>query len=285
MNVYLLQLINGVGLGMLYFLLSIGLSIVFGLLGFVSFVHGAFYLLGGYLCFQLIAWGQNFWLTLILAPLAVGLLAWVIERTLLRRMYDQAHAFHILFTVGMALVIQELVIVYWGPVGENVSPPDILQGIVFLGSMVYPKYRLFIIGFSALLALVLWWALERTRLGSMVRAGSESPETVTLLGINIYRVFGMVFALGSASAALAGVLAAPLRGVDPFMGIDALGIAFVVVVIGGLGSFHGTLVGGLIVGIVQSIMSTLWPEGARLMIYVAMAVVILLRPHGLLGRG
>jgi branched-chain amino acid transport system permease protein len=134
------------------------------------------------------------------------------------------------------------------------------------------------------LAALLWWVLEGTRLGSAVRAGSESTEMVSLLGINVLRVFSLVFALGAATAALAGVLAAPIRGVDPFMGIEALGVAFVVVVVGGMGNFLGALVGGLLVGIVQSVMSTLWPEGARLMIYVAMAAVLLLRPNGLLGR-
>jgi branched-chain amino acid transport system permease protein len=163
--------------------------------------------------------------------------------------------------------------------------PAALDGVVMWGSFIYPKYRLFLIGFTAVFAAVLWWLLEGTRLGSAVRAGSESSEMVSLLGINVFRVFSLAFALGAGTAALAGVLAAPVRGVDPFMGIEALGIAFVVVVIGGMGSFAGALVGGLVIGIVQSLMSTIWPEGARLMIYVAMAAVLLMRPHGLLGRG
>lgn len=285
MNLYLFQIVNGVGIGMLYFLLAIGLSIVFGLLGFVNFAHGAFYLLGAYACFQLVEMGMNFWFTLVVGPLLVAALAWIVEKSLLRKVYDVPHAYHILFTVGLALVIQEAVILQWGPVGDNVAVPDILQGVVMWGDFIYPKYRIFLIAFTAALAVVLWWLLEGTRLGSAVRAGSEAPEMVTLLGINVYRVFGAVFALGAATAGLAGVLAAPLRGVEPFMGIDALGIAFVVVVIGGMGSFAGALLGGLVVGIVQSLMSSLWPEGARLMIYIAMAIVILLRPHGLLGRG
>jgi len=152
------------------------------------------------------------------------------------------------------------------------------------GSFVYPKYRLFVIGFTAVLAVLLWWVLEGTRLGSAVRAGSESTEMVSLLGINVFRVFSLVFALGAATAALAGVLAAPIRGAEPFMGVEALAVAFVVVVIGGLGSFGGALVGGLLIGIVQSLMSTIWPPGASLMVYIAMAAVLLLRPHGLLGR-
>ncbi|MDR5759150.1 branched-chain amino acid ABC transporter permease [Caballeronia sp. LZ035] len=284
MNVYLLQVVNGIGVGMLYFLLAVGLSIVFGLLRFVNFAHGAFYLLGAYFCYQAMQWSMNFWTALVIVPVIVGALAWVVEKVVLRHVYAQQHEFHILATVGLALVIQECSIIVWGPIGDNVAVPDILNGVVMWGSFIYPKYRLFVIAFTAVLAALLWWVLEGSRLGSAVRAGSESSEMVSLLGINVTRIFSLVFALGAGTAALAGVLAAPIRGVDPFMGIEALGVAFVVVVVGGMGNFLGALVGGLLVGIVQSVMSTLWPEGARLMIYVAMAAVLLLRPNGLLGR-
>ena len=282
MSIYLLQVINGIG--MLYFLLAVGLSIVFGLLRFVNFAHGAFYLLGAYFCFQMMRWGLSFWLALAVVPLVVGALGWLTEKLVLRHVYAKAHEFHILVTVGLALVIQELVILQWGPLGENVPVPDMLQGVVMWGGFVYPKYRLFVIGFTAVLALGLWYVLEGTRLGSAVRAGSESTEMVSLLGIDVFRIFSLVFALGAATAAIAGVLAAPMRGAEPFMGIEALGVAFVVVVVGGMGSFSGALIGGLLIGVVQSVMSTVWAEGARLMIYVAMAAVLLLRPHGLLGR-
>lgn len=273
MNVYLLQAVNGIGIGMLYFLLAVGLSIIFGLLRFVNFAHGAFYLLGAYFCYQAIEWGVSFWLSLLVVPLLIGVAGWAVERTLLRHVYDKAHEFHILITVGLALIIQEAVIMVWGPLGANVSPPDILQGVVMWGGFIYPKYRLFVILFTAVFALVLWWLLEGTRLGSAVRAGSESTEMVSLLGINVMRVFGLTFGLGAGTAALAGVLAAPIRGAEPFMGLEAIAIAFVIVVVGGMGSFSGALVGGLLIGIVQSLMSTIWPEGARLMIYVAMGAV------------
>ena len=285
MNVYALQVVNGIGIGMLYFLLAVGLSIIFGLLRFVNFAHGAFYLLGAYFCYQAIAWGLNFWVALLVVPLLIGAAGWALERSILRRVYDKAHEFHILITVGLALVIQEAVIMVWGPLGANVAPPDVLQGIVMWGDFVYPKYRLFVILFTAIFAVFLWWLLEGTRLGSAVRAGSESTEMVSLLGINVMRIFGLTFGLGAATAALAGVLAAPIRGAEPFMGLEAIAIAFVIVVVGGMGSFSGALVGGLLIGIIQSLMSTIWPEGARLMIYVAMGAVLLLRPHGLLGRG
>ena len=284
MSIYLLQTINGIGIGMLYFLLAVGLSIVFGLLRFVNFAHGAFYLLGAYFCYQMTRWGLSFWLSLVVVPLAVGALGWLVEKLMLRHVYAKAHEFHIIVTVGLALVVQELVILQWGPLGDSVAVPELLQGVVMWGSFVYPKYRLFVIGFTAVLAVLLWWLLEGTRLGSAVRAGSESTEMVSLLGMNVFGIFSLVFGLGAATAALAGVLAAPIRGAEPFMGVEALSVAFVIVVVGGLGSFGGALVGGLLIGIVQSVMSTLWPEGARLMIYVAMAAVLLLRPHGLLGR-
>ena len=284
MNIYLLQTINGIGIGMLYFLLAVGLSIVFGLLRFVNFAHGAFYLLGAYFCYQMTQWGLGFWSALVVVPLAVGVVGWLAEKVMLRHVYATAHEYHILATVGLALAVQELVILQWGPLGANVAVPDLLQGVVIWGSFVYPKYRLFVIAFTAVLAVLLWYVLEGTRLGSAVRAGSESTEMVSLLGLDVFRIFSLTFALGAATAALAGVLAAPIRGAEPFMGIEALGVAFVVVVVGGLGSFSGALLGGVLIGVVQSIMSTLWPPGAQLMIYVAMAAVLLLRPHGLLGR-
>lgn len=284
MNLYLLQIVNGIGLGMIYFVLAVGLSIIFGLLRFVNFSHGAFFLLGAYGCFQLVQWGVSFWWTLLLGPLIVGVLAWLVEAVLFRKVYNFPHEMQILITVGLAMVIQEAVILQWGPVGSNVAPPEQLQGVVIWGSFIYPKYRLFVIGVGVLLVAVLGVVLEGTRLGAVVRAGSESTEMISLLGVNIKRVFAAVFAIGAAMAALAGVLTAPIRGVDPFMGAEVLGIAFVAVVVGGMGSFTGALAGGLLVGIVQSVMSSIWPSGANLMIYVAMALVLLLRPNGLLGR-
>lgn len=284
MSIYLLQTINGIGIGMLYFLLAVGLSIVFGLLRFVNFAHGTFYLFGAYFCYQMTQWGMSFWVSLVVVPFVVGAIGWITEKLILRHVYAKPHEFHILITVGFALIAQEVVIMIWGPLGDSVAVPELLNGVVMWGSFIYPKYRLFVIGFTAVLAVIIWYVLEGTRLGSVVRAGSESTEMVSLLGMNVFGIFSLVFGLGVGLAALAGVLAAPIRGVSPFMGVEALGVAFVVVVVGGLGSFSGALVGGLLIGIVQSLMSTLWPEGASLMTYVAMAAVLLLRPNGLLGR-
>lgn len=284
MILYLFQILNGLGLGMIYFLISVGLTIIFGLLNFVNFAHGAFFLLGSYFCYQVVTLTGNFWLSLFIAPIVIGVIAWAVEKTLINRVYHLPHTFQILITLGIALIIQEAAIITWGTVGKNVAIPSQLQGIVQMGDFAYPIYRLFVIGFAAIIAILLWLLLERTRFGAMVRAGSESREMVSLLGVNIFKLFSITFALGAFLAGTAGVLAAPLRGADPFMGPEILGIAFVVVVIGGMGSFTGALVGGLMVGLVQSIMSTLWPQGVSLMIYGSMALVILLRPYGLFGR-
>lgn len=284
MSLYLFQALNGIGLGMIYFLISVGLTIIFGLLNFVNFAHGAYYLLGSYLCFTIVSMTGNFWLALAVAPIAVALLAWVTEKTLIRRAYHLPHTFHILITLGIALIIQELTISAWGPIGKTVAVPESLSGVFAIGDFFYPKYRLFVILFTAIIAVGLWLLLERTRFGALVRAGSEDAETVSLLGTHIHKLFALTFALGVGLAGLAGVLAAPIRGVHPFIGPEVLGLAFVVVVIGGMGSFGGALVGGLLVGLVQSMMTTIWPQGASLMIYGAMALVIFLRPYGLFGR-
>lgn len=281
---YLFQVLNGIGLGMLYFLLAVGLTIIFGLLQFVNFAHGAFYLLGAYLTYDLVERGIDFWVAMPLAALIVAVVAALVEAVLLRKIYKLPHTFHILVTVGLALFIQEMIIILWGPLGGNVSTPESLNGVVLWGDFVYPKYRLFVIGFTAVLAIILYWALERTRLGAIVRAGSESTGNMALLGYDTLRINTIVFAAGAGLAGLAGALVTPIRGVEPFMGVEALAIAFVVVVIGGMGSYVGALVAGLLVGVVQSLMTTIWPEGAGLMIYVGMAAVIVLLPRGLFGR-
>ncbi|HCS46031.1 MAG TPA: branched-chain amino acid ABC transporter permease, partial [Pseudomonas sp.] len=236
LNLYLFQILNGLGLGMIYFLIAVGLTIIFGLLNFVNFAHGAFFVLGAYICYTVVSLSGSFWLALLLAPLVVAVLAWAIERLLIQRIYHLPHTFQILVTLGIALIIQEASVLIWGPVGKSVAVPELLRGVLIIGDFVYPYYRLFLIVFSALIGLTLWLLLECTRFGALVRAGSESTETVSLLGTNIFRLFSMTFALGVALAGVAGVLFAPLRGAQPFVGPEILGVAFVVVVIGGMGS-------------------------------------------------
>ncbi|MBR1220537.1 branched-chain amino acid ABC transporter permease [Bradyrhizobium sp. U87765 SZCCT0131] len=283
LNLLLTQVVNGLGVGMIYFMIAIGLSIIFGIMHFINIAHGAFYLVGAYLCYVLVGATGNFWLALALAPLMVGAMAWLAEPGV-RRLYDLPASFQILATLGLALIIQEVVILIFDPVGKNVAAPALLRGAVMFGDFIYPKYRLFVIALTAAITAVLWFVLERTNYGAVLRAGTESMPTVELLGIDISRTFSLTFAIGAALTALAGVLIAPIRGVEPFMGVEALSIAFVVIVIGGIGSFTGALVGGLLIGVVQSVMTVFWAAGASIMIYVAMALIILLRPRGLLGR-
>jgi branched-chain amino acid transport system permease protein len=283
-QVLVFQVLNGLGIGMIYFLLSVGLTMIFGLMRFVNFAHGALYLAAAYAAYVVsLLTGSMLW-GLLAGPLAAAVLAVAAERLLLRHTYAMPHEAQILITFAVALIVQEVVILGFDAQAKNVPVPDFLAGIVFLGPFVYPAYRLAVVAVAAAVALGLWLALERTRFGTILRAGSESTEMVSLLGIDVHRVFLGAFALGGALAGLAGALAAPLRGVDPFMGEEALGIAFVVVVVGGIGSFTGALLGGLLIGVVQSVMSSVWPEGARLMIYGAMALVLLVRPAGLMGR-
>lgn len=284
MQIYVFQLLNGIGIGMIYFLVSVGLSIIFGLLNFVNFAHGAFFLAGAYLCFEIASRTGSFWTALAIAPLGVAALGWLLNKLLLARVMNLSHSAHILVTFGIMLVLQELVVIIWGSLGKNVPVPELLNGVIILESFVYPKYRLFVILFSAAIALLLYILLERTRFGALIRAASEDGTMVSLLGTDVGRVVSLTFALGGLLAGLGGVVAAPLRGVDPAMGLDALAIAFAVVIVGGLGSFTGALLGGLTIGIVQSMMSSIWPEGARLMIYCFVALVLLVRPRGLLGR-
>lgn len=285
MSVQLLgfQVLNGIGLGMIYFLLSVGLTMIFGLMRFVNFAHGALYMVAAYAAFVVtLETGSMLW-AVVLGPLASAALAIAAER-LLRTTYSLPHEVQILITFAIALLLQELVVAAFGSLAKNVPVPDPLSGILIVGTFVYPTYRLAIVGIAALVAIAMWLVIERTKLGAILRAGSESTEMVGLLGIDVSKVFVIAFALGGALAGLAGVLAAPLRGVDPFMAREALSIAFVVVVLGGIGSFIGALAGGLLIGVVQSVMSGAWPEGAQLMIYGAMAAILLARPAGLMGR-
>ncbi|QAA94747.1 branched-chain amino acid ABC transporter permease [Pollutimonas thiosulfatoxidans] len=284
MQIYFFQLLNGIGLGMIYFLMSVGLSILFGLMNFVNFAHGAFYLLGAYICYEIVSRTGSFYLSMLVAPLCIAALGWILNKSLLNKVMALSHSAHILITFGIMLIIQEAVVFIWGPLPQNVPVPAELAGVFIVGNFVYPQYRLFIIVFTAIVAVLLYLLLEKTKFGSLLRASSQEAPMVSLLGVNVARIFSGGFALGGLLAGLGGVMAAPLRGVDPAMGFDALAIAFAVVIVGGLGSFTGALFGGLLVGIVQSLMSTVWPEGARLMIYCAVGAVLLLKPNGLLGK-
>lgn len=241
-------------------------------------------MLGAYLAYQFVAWGGNFWVGLMVAPLLVALIAFVLEKGALSRTYSMPHKYQIVATLGIALIVRELIVIFWGTLGQNVSVPESLTGFINLGPFPYPVYRLFVVAVSCVVGVLLWFLLEKTKFGALIRAGSESAEMVSLLGVDVRRVMSLSFALGIWVAAVAGVLASPIRGAEPGMSIEALGIAFVVVVIGGMGSFTGSILAALLIGVVQSVMSSVWAAGAELMVYVAMTVVLIAAPRGLFGR-
>jgi branched-chain amino acid transport system permease protein len=286
MNLDLLPqfLFNGLMSGMIYLLIAFGISLIFGMMDFINFAHGTFYALGAYLAWTITTYLGNFWLALLVVPLAVALLAMIVETTLLRRLHGLHHTVQLLLTFGVAVMMQELIIIIWGPIGKPVSVPPILAGQVNLGFTAYPVYRVCLVAFVALVAFALWWGIEKTKVGSLIRAGTERAEMVNALGINVSRLFTAVFTLGGFLAGLAGVLAAPLVGINAYMGLDIIVIAFVVVVVGGMGSFAGAIVGGLLIGVVQSLTGLYWPEATDMMVFIVMAVVLIARPQGLLGR-
>jgi branched-chain amino acid transport system permease protein len=287
MALILVQLLNGISLGMIYVLMAVGLTIVFGMLNIINFAHGAVYALGAYMAFTFATllgqWIGSFWVAMVLGPLATALVGVVFEVTLLRRMQDAEHEYQILLTFGVALILQEIIIMIWGGIGKSLPMPRELAGLMDFGIFTFPDYRIFLIGFIGLVCLVIWLLIEKTSYGSIIRAGTENRNMVNCLGIDIYRVFTVVFALGVGLAGLAGALALPMRGAQPLMGDTILTLCFVVVVIGGMGSFTGAILGGLLVGVVESMMALIWPPGTMLSIFAAMALVILVRPKGLLG--
>jgi branched-chain amino acid transport system permease protein len=279
----LTQLLNGVATGMLYALMGIGLSIITGVLNIPNFAHGAMFALGAYLAVSVIHGVGDFWTALVLAPLGVALIGLAIEYLGIRRLYAAGHDYQLLLTFGLSLILSEGIIVIWGPIGTSQLPPPLLRGAFDLGVTFYPKYRLFVMVMAGLLVLAAWVFLEKTRYGAIMRAGIEDKEMVSLLGIDIHRLFTAAFGLGAYLAGLAGALTAPIRGLSPSMGVDMLGIAFVVVALGGLGNLPGAIVAGLIIGVAQGVVALFWTEASVAVIFAVMAAVLLVRPQGLFG--
>jgi branched-chain amino acid transport system permease protein len=279
-----LQLFAGLALGAVYVLLAIGLSLIFGMLTVVNFAHGAFYMLGAYVGLWLLSQGYNFWVCLVAVPLAVGAVGLVVERVLIRPLYGRGIDYPLLLTFGLSYVLVELVRIAFGRTGYPVDTPELLQGAVDIGVGYFPLYRLFVIGVTAVILVGLWLFLERTSYGLIIRAGARDPQIVRILGVDVSRVWLVVFGLGTGIAGLAGLLAAPLQGVIPEMGGPVLAEAFVVTVVGGMGSLMGAVVAGLLVGIVVSFTSLFAPEMAKVSIFLMMALVLLIRPQGFFGR-
>jgi len=279
-----LQLMTGIALGAVYALLALGLSLIFGMLTVVNFAHGAFFMVGAFLGVYFLGLTGNFWFSLLLTPLAVGAVGLVAERFLVRPLYGRGIDYPLLLTFGLSYVMIEAMRVAFGIEGVATSTPPELRGAVNLGFGHFPLYRLFLIGATALVVIGLWLFIEKTRFGLIIRAGSRDPEIVRVLGIDISRVWLLVFGIGTAIAGLSGVLAAPTRAVNPEMGISVLAESFVVTVVGGMGSLPGAVVAGLLVGVVFSMTSLFAPDLAELSIFVLMAVVLLIKPQGFFGK-
>lgn len=284
LNLFLLQLFTGVALGSVFVLLAIGLSLIFGLLTVVNFAHGAFYMVGAYVGVFLLGLTGNFWLALVLVPLVVGAMGLFVERFLVRPLYGRGIDYPLLLTFGLGLVLVELVRILFGLEGVPFDVPEALQGAVNIGVGWFPLYRLFLIGVTIVLVTGLWLFLERTSYGLIIRAGARDPEIMRVLGVDISRVWLVVFAIGTGLAGLAGVLSAPMTSVIPDMGTTVLVEAFVVTVVGGMGSLLGAVVAGLMVGIIIAMTSLFYPELADLAMFILMAAVLLVRPQGLFGR-
>jgi branched-chain amino acid transport system permease protein len=280
----LLQAFTGLALGAVYVLLAVGLSLIFGMLTVVNFAHGAFYMLGAYMGVFLMAAGGDFWLCLLGVPILVGMIGLLVERFLVRRLYGGHIDDPLLLTFGLTYIMVELVRIVWCKQALPFETPEALQGAVDIGIGFFPLYRLFVIGVTCAVLLALWLFIERTRWGLVIRAGARDPVIVRVLGIDVGRVWLLVFGLGTGIAGLAGVLAAPLQGVAPEMGTTVLAEAFVVTVVGGMGSLVGGIVAGLLVGVTIAMTSLLMPEMAKVSMFLLMAVVLLLRPQGLFGR-
>jgi branched-chain amino acid transport system permease protein len=279
------QLLIGLINGSFYAMLSLGLSVIFGLLNIINFTHGAQYMMGAFVAYFLLQYaGVGYWWALLLAPVAVGVVGIVLERFLLKRLYALDHLYGLLLTFGLGLIIQGLFRNNFGSSGLPYAIPAQLTGGRNLGFMVLPNYRAWVIVFSLSVCLATWFVIERTKLGSYLRAATENPALVQAFGINVPRMITLTYGFGVALAALAGVLAAPIYQVNPLMGADLIIVVFAVVVIGGMGSIMGSIVTGFGLGLVEGLTKVFYPEASNTVIFVIMALVLLVKPAGLFGR-
>ncbi len=282
---FLGQLLLGLVNGSFYAMLSLGLAVIFGLLGIVNFAHGALYMIGAYVAWiGLNKFGINYWVSLVLAPVVVGALGVVIERTLLKHLYKIDPIYGLLLTFGLALIAEGLFREQFGVSGQQYEVPELLQGATNLGFMVLPNYRAWVVFASLVVCLGTWFLIERTRLGAYLRAGTENPALVQAFGINVPLMVMLTYAGGAGLAALAGVLAAPVIQVTPLMGSNLIIIVFAVVVIGGMGSILGSILTGLALGLIEGLTKVFYPEASNIVVFVIMAIVLMIRPAGLFGK-
>jgi branched-chain amino acid transport system permease protein len=279
------QVFLGLVNGSIYALLSVGLTVIFGLLRIVNFVHGAQFMVGAYLSYLLLFYlGIGFWSSLIIAPLVVGLVSAAIERSMISRLYSVDHMYGLLYTLGLTLVVEGMFRYWFGAAGHAYVVPSQLSGAVNLGFMYFPKYRLFVVLASVILCFGTWLLIEKTRAGSYLRAANENPQLLRAFGVNVPLLLTATYAFGAALAAVAGTLAAPIYQVGPFMGANIMVIVFAIVVIGGLGSVKGTLAASYLLGIAETVTKIAFPQAASMAVFVIMAAILVLKPEGLFGR-
>ena len=285
LQAFLGQLMLGLVNGSFYAMLSLGLAVIFGLLGIVNFAHGALYMIGAYVAYlSFEKLGLNYWVALVVAPLVVGVLGAAIERTLLKPLYRIDPIYSLLLTFGLALIAEGLFRDQFGVSGQQYAVPEALQGATNLGFMVLPNYRAWVVVASLTVCLGTWFVIEKTRLGATLRAGTENPKLVQAFGINVPLMVTLTYAGGSALAALAGVRAAPVIQITPLMGSNLLIVVFAVVVLGGMGSILGSIITGVLLGLVEGLTKVFYPEASNIVVFVIMAIVLMVRPAGLFGK-
>lgn len=283
MDFLITQLLNSLVLGMLLFMMSAGLSLIFGLMNVVNLAHGSFFMIGSFTAFSLAQWSGSFWFALAVGWVPAVAAAVLMERIFIRPMYSRHHLDQVLLTFGFIFVFGDVCKYLWGPDIRNIAPPEALSGAIALGDTMLPQYRVFLVLFGAVVAGLLWWFLERSRVGAMVRAGVDDAATAAGIGINVPFLFGCIFALGAALAAVGGIVAGPILGTYLGMDIEILIPAFIVTVVGGMGSLRGALAAGLLVGLIDTFGKAYFPDYALFMIYLLMVAVLLTRPQGLFG--
>ena len=285
LQAFLGQLLLGLVNGAFYALLSLGLAVIFGLLGIVNFAHGALYMLGAFAAWIMFdTLGINYWAALFLAPLVVGVFGMVIERLFLKHLYKLDEIYGLLLTFGLTLIAEGLFRELYGVSGQSYPVPELLQGATDLGFMILPNYRAWVVLVSLVVCLGTWYLIERTRLGAYLRAGTENAALLQAFGINVPMMVMLTYGAGAALAALAGVLAAPIIQVNPLMGSNLIIVVFAVVVIGGMGSILGSVVTGLALGLVEGMTRVFYPEASSIVVFVVMVLVLMVRPAGLFGK-
>ena len=279
------QVLLGLVNGSFYAVLSLGLAVIFGLLNIINFAHGALYMLGAFLAWMGLSYfGLNYWVMLVVSPLLVGAFGIILEKTLIRHLYKLDHLYGLLLTFGLTLLLEGIFRSFYGVSGQPYSTPALLQGGVNLGFMYLPIYRAWVVVASIVVCLATWFIIEKTRLGALLRAGTENPKLVEAFGVNVPLMVTLTYGFGVALAGFAGVLAAPIMQVSPLMGSNLIIVVFAVVVIGGMGSIMGSIVTGLGLGVIEGLTKVFWPEASNTVVFIIMVIVLLLRPAGLFGK-